>query len=290
MTSGRPAGRDDAHPTDGAWRPLDAFVKTDADPAFACPAGFTGFTVRWATVLQHPGPWDPFYDRLVELEAPLRIDLDDSGPAKRHRDFDRVLDAGPDLVCFDGAATPWTSSSFERIDQAAAADEVGLVLTAHRRQPKAEEVKRLIGHVRDSDSVTALRIDPFDEDLADDLGGQEGTGLFSPGFEFASAFRRGAGAAEGRFGLLGPAAIAQALEMLRKDLRGALTLERKLQRFTEGAFTQATRRLGDAERTCALAETFAYFEDSRGVPPAVIAPVDWAALLSANDQLELFPS
>ena len=288
MSAGRRA--DDAHPTDGVWRPLDAFVATGADPAAACPRGFTGFTVRLTTVRVHAEAWDRFYDRLVDTDAPLRIDLPDSAPAQRHRDFERALDEGPDLVGLDGAADPWTAASIERIDSAAAAANVALVLTAHPKEPLADEAQRLIDRFHGAESVVALRMDPYDEDRAEALGRLEGAGLFSPGFEFASAFRRGAGAFEGRFGLLGPAAAAQALEMLRTDLPGALLLERKLQRFAEGAFLQATRTLAEADRNRAMAETFAYFENSRGVPAPGIAPDDWATLLAANERLELFPS
>ena len=308
MTPRGGADGDDAHPTDGAWRPLDAFVLNGADPASSCPAGFTGFTVRWTTILKQPDAWDPFYDELLELEAPLRIDLDDASPAKRHRDFTDALSAGPDIVCFDGAKTPWTSDSFDRIDGEAAEDEVALVLSArprhlsnadqHQRENQREnqrdsqtaEHQRLLDFLHGSQSVTALRMEAYDEDLAEILGHPRGFGLFSPGFEFASAFRRGAGALEGDFGLLGPAAASEALELARCDLPAALMLERKLQRFTEGAFERATRRLGPPERQRALADTFAYFEEGRGAPPGSIASEDWSMLLAAIDKLELFPT
>lgn len=283
----------DTHPTNGAWRPLDALVLTDADPATSCPRGFTGFTVRLSTVQKRPDPWERFYDRLVDLDAPLRIDLDDRGPARRRKDFAAALDAGPDLVSFSCGESPWSNESFRSIDEEAAAEEIALVLSgspALLRDHGALEVARLVDWFHESQSVTALRMAAFDEDLAEGLGRLEGAGLFSPGFEFASAFRHGAGAFDGLFGLLGPAAAVEALQMLQEDLPGALQLERKLQRFTEGAFERTTRGWDPARRQRALSDTFAYFEESgEGRPPSIVAE-DWSALLSAVHRLELFPA
>ncbi len=139
-------------------------------------------------------------------------------------------------------------------------------------------------------SVVGVSLEALDEELTPVLSAPEDYAVFSPGLEFASAYRVGATAFEGEFGLLGPAACAEAIELARTDLPQALQLERTLQRLIEGTFERVTRGLVPAQRAALLAATFAFFEEEGGAPPSEIAPDLWTEWRLAIHGAGLFPA
>ncbi|QDV06971.1 hypothetical protein Poly30_24900 [Planctomycetes bacterium Poly30] len=277
-----------AHPCDGAWRPLDPFVRTGADPWSACPEGFTGFTVRWSTIAADPERWEPYADALEAAGGALRIDLDDVTSSGT---FHAALEHQPELIKLYLPERPEPDAlrfALAPLDEAAAENETALVLGVPRGgDPEGHGA--LMALAQESRSVVAFGLESFDEEQADTLGNVDGLALFSPGLEFAGAFRRGATAFEGTFGLLGPEACAEAMELAEASALEALQLERRIQRFVEGAFERATRHLSPDERAVALAGTFAFFEEEGGDPPVALAHDAWLDLCAEIDRQGLFP-
>ncbi|MFT7075099.1 MAG: hypothetical protein ACJA0P_001099 [Planctomycetota bacterium] len=288
MSQSPSEGPGQAHPCDGAWRPLDPFIRTGADPWSSCAEGFTGFTVSWSTITADPERWEQYDDARESTGGALRIDL---AEGTGRMALEAALEYQPELIRVPAPSFPIDDDGLHaiaRLDAAATRAETALTLSAPIRSAAAD-LQVLIAAAISSQAVVAFGLDGFGEGALESLGTLEGLAVFCPGLEFASAYRLGATAFDGTFGLLGPVACSEALGLAEDNPGEARQLERRLQRFIDGPFERATRALPPDERAVALAGTFAFFEEEGGDPPVAFAEMDWLELRAAIDEQGLFP-
>lgn len=271
----------EAHPCAGVWRPIDERIASGFKLEKASRArfgeqlaGFTGATVRAASIPQDPAAFEAILDALVRADVPLRIDLPPAPAGALPKGLGRALEYDPDLLLVEAADTQALEAleALEAIDERLEEAEVGLVLgvaaTADGQPPVA-----LLQWALRSRACVAIRTDRFEEgeasaadDVISDRSGESPLAFFAPTWEFATALRHGVTALEGDFGLLTPHQAAGLVHLAHEDLGDALELERRLLRAVEGELAQTLRRAAPELREESLRRVFEEFEAWSSVP------------------------
>ncbi|MEM7518691.1 MAG: hypothetical protein AAF368_17430, partial [Planctomycetota bacterium] len=265
----------EAHPCAGVWRPIDERIASGfrldrgSRARFGKQlAGFTGATVRAASIPHDPAAFEAILDALVSSDVPLRIDLPPAPAGALPEGLGRALEYDPDLLLVESSET----DTLEAIDERLAEAEVGLVLSVAPGadgQPSGALLEWALG----SRSCVAIRMELFEEGavsaadaIISDRSGASPLAFFAPTWEFATALRHGITALDGDFGLLTSHQAAGLVHLAHESLSEALELERRLLRAVEGEVARTLRRAAPGEREQALRRVFEEFEARSGVP------------------------
>lgn len=248
MPSSRPpAVRPTEHPCDGVWIDVTPFASAPVRVQRTAESraerdGAAGWIV----------PARAFTDALGSAldGLPMRVDLDAaSGRGGGPKEVARVLDLGADLIGVPVELSTLEDSkgraAVERIAERAGAEEVDLVLLP--RYGGVDLAERIVQLTRETSGILAVSIERHDEEVLDVYAGVDELGVFGPGLDFASCFRRGAGAVDRFLGELSPAAAVHLLDLCGRKVGAALDLERRLQRFVETDLDRALRRIGGSD-------------------------------------------